>query len=113
MDDSELIEQLQEKVREAEQLLRRRKEALAALKGKSANSRKEQEERGLRAGSVPALAQTALRAAKQHLTLHDLTEHLKKSNSSVDTRKVSIALSRYVREGKYFVQDEDGKYGLK
>jgi hypothetical protein len=39
MEDAELIEQLQQKVREAEELLRRRKDALAALKGKTANNK--------------------------------------------------------------------------
>lgn len=109
MEDSALIEELQQKVREAEELLRRRKDALAALKGKSTKGR---EKRGLRAGSVPALAQAALKAAKQHLSLEELTTHLKKTNPDLDTRKVSIALSRYVRDGKYFVFNE-GKYGLK
>ncbi len=113
MEDSALIEELQQKVREAEELLRRRKDALAALKGKTVGGRRGSPTRGLRPGSIPALAQASLKSAKQPLSLDDLTAHLKKTNISLDSRKVSIALSRYVRLGKYFVIGEDGKYGLK
>jgi hypothetical protein len=111
MDDAKLIDELQQKVREAEETLRRRKEALAALKGKTRSARTRK--RGLRPGSIPALAQAALKSTKQPVSLDDLTTHLKKTKSSLDARKVSIALSRYVRLGQYFVVTEDGKYGLK
>jgi len=110
MDDSDLIEELQQKVREAEELLRRRKEALAALKGKSASAKKGS--RGFRPGSIPALTHAALKTAKQ-LSLDDLVNHLKKTNASLDARKVSIALSRYVRSGQHFAVNEEGKYSLK
>jgi hypothetical protein len=113
MDDSALIEELQQKVKEAEELLRRRKEALAALKGKSASSRKGQRERGLRTGSIPAQAQAILKAARQRISLEELTSSLRKTDPSLEPRDVYTALSRYVREGKYFVVDEDGKYGVK
>ncbi len=107
MDDDKLIERLEEGVREAEELLRRRKEALAALKGKSGTGGRT---RGLRPGSIPALAHAALKNYKAPVSLDDLTTHLKKSNSSLDARKVSIALSRYVRLGQHFTLSEDGKY---
>lgn len=109
MDDAKLIEELQQKVREAEDILRRRKDALAALKGKTRGART----RGLRPGSIPALAQAALKTAKQPVSLEELTGHLKKTISSLDVRKVSIALSRYVRLGQHFAITEDGKYRLK
>jgi hypothetical protein len=114
MEDAELIEQLQQKVREAEELLRRRKDALAALKGKTANN-KQKSERGLRAGSLPALALSTLRTLKIRLSGEELADQLKKNtpNLDVDGRKISLALSRYVREGKYFSYGEDAKYGLK
>jgi hypothetical protein len=111
MDDSALIEELQLKVREAEELLRRRKEALAALRGKSSSTRRKQA-RGFRPGSIPALAHAALKAARQ-LSLEELTVHLKKQNASLDARKVSIALNRYVRGGQYFTLGADGKYGIR
>lgn len=113
MDDDKLIEKLEEGVREAEELLRRRKEALSALKGKAGSSRKGGRVRGLRPGSIPALALASLRSAKQSLSIDDLVVHLKKTNPSLDSRKVSIALSRYVRLGQYFTVAEDGKYSLK
>jgi hypothetical protein len=117
MDDDRLIEKLEEGVREAEELLRRRKQALAALKGKVAGSGKRGGSvRGLRPGSLPALAQAALKAFKQPVLVEDLVIQLKRTNPSLtalDARKLSIALSRYVREGKYFVVGQDGKYGLK
>ena len=111
MDDSALIEELQQKVREAEELLRRRKEALAALKGKTASTGRKQA-RGFRPGSIPALAHAVLKAAKL-LSLKELTSHLKKQNASLDARKVSIALNRYVRGGQHFTLSEDGKYGIR
>jgi len=112
MDDDRLIEKLEEGVREAEELLRRRKQALAALKGKASNSGKKAA-RGLRPGSTPALAQAALKSVKQALSLDDLTTYMKKTDASLDSRKVSLALSRYVRLGQYFTVSEDGKYSLK
>ena len=111
MDDDKLIEKLEEGVREAQELLRRRKEALAALTGKSGNGKKGP--RGLRAGSIPALVQATLKSTKQSLSADDLVSHLKKNLPEVDARKISLALSRYVREGLYFVLAEDGKYSLK
>lgn len=111
MDDAKLIEELQEKVHEAEELLRRRKDALAALKGKT-GSRKGRP-RGLRPGSIPALTYSILKASKQPVSLDDLTAQLKKTISSLDSRKVSIALSRYVRLGQYFAITEEGDYILK
>ena len=60
MDDDKLIERLEEGVREAEELLRRRRQALAALKGRIGGKKAA---RGLRPGSIPALAQSALRKA--------------------------------------------------
>jgi len=113
MDDDKLIERLEEGVREAEELLRRRKDALAALKGKTAGGKRGGRARGLRPGSIPALAQSALKNYKAPVSLEDLTTHLKKTNTSLDARKLSIALSRYVRQGQYFVVGEDGKYSLK
>jgi len=113
MDDEKLIERLEEGVREAEELLRRRKDALAALKGKAGGGKRGGRIRGLRLGSIPALALAALRSLKQPVELDDLTAHLKKTNASLDARKVSIALSRYVRLGQHFVITEEGKYGLK
>ncbi len=111
MDDDKLIERLEEGVREAEELLRRRKDALAALKGKAGGGKRGGRVRGLRPGSIPALAHAALKNSyKAPVSLDDLTAHLKKSNSSLDARKVSIALSRYVRLGQYFTVSEDGKY---
>jgi hypothetical protein len=111
MDDAKLIERLEEGVREAEELLRRRKEALAALKGKAGKGGGRT--RGLRPGSIPALAQAALKNYKAPVSLEDLTAHLKKTNASLDARKLSIALSRYVRLGQYFSVGEDGRYSLK
>jgi hypothetical protein len=113
MEDSDLIQELQQKVHEAEELLRRRKEALAALKGKTGTGKKGGRARGLRPGSIPALAQAALKNYKAPVSLEDLTIHLKKTNASLDARKLSIALSRYVRLGQYFSVSEDGKYSLK
>jgi hypothetical protein len=113
MDDDKLIERLEEGVREAEELLRRRKDALAALKGKAWAGKRGGRTRGLRPGSIPALAQAVLKNYKAPVSLDDLTAQLKKSNSSLDARKVSIALSRYVRLGQYFTVSEDGKYFLK
>jgi len=112
MDDDKLIERLEEGIREAEELLRRRKDALAALKGKVGTGRKGGRIRGLRPGSLPALALAALKGFKQPVSLDELTAHLKKANPSLDARRVSIALSRYVRLGHHFVVEE-GKYGLK
>jgi hypothetical protein len=111
MEDAELIAELQQKVRDAEELLRRRKEALAALRGKSGAGKKGS--KGLRPGSIPALASAALKTLKQPLSLEELTTHLKKTNPSLDSRKVSIALSRYVRLGQHFAMNEEGKYSLK
>src|SRR5271167_1440937 len=107
MEDSDLIQELEQKVHEAEELLRRRKEALAALKGKTGTGKKGGRTRGLRQGSTPALAQTFLKSARQPVSLDDLTAHLKKTNTSLDSRKLSIALSRYVRQGQYFTITED------
>ncbi|PYT61175.1 MAG: hypothetical protein DMG35_09815 [Acidobacteria bacterium] len=111
MDDAKLIEELQEKVREAQDILRRRRDALAALMGKG-GAGKHGRARGFRANSIPALAHAAIKAAKQPLSLDDLVVHLKKTNASLDARKISIALSRYVRLGQHFVF-VDGKYGVK
>jgi hypothetical protein len=105
MDDDKLIEKLEEGVREAEELLHRRKQALAALKGKSTTQSAKKAPRGLRAGSLPALAAAALKAAKAPLSLEELAEVLKK-----EPRDVSLALSRYVRNGKYFQVSDEGKY---
>lgn len=110
MEDSDLIDELQQKVREAEELLRRRKEALAALKGKTGSGKKGA--RGLRPGSIPALAQAALKA-KQPVTLDELAAQIKKTDADADARKVSLALSRYVRLGRVFAITEEGKYHLK
>jgi hypothetical protein len=112
MEDSALIEALQEKVREAEELLRRRRDALAALKGKSGPASRSKKARGLREGSVPALAQAALKTHKL-LTLDELAALLKKSNPDIEARSISLALSKYVRNGKYFEINEEGKYGLR
>lgn len=110
MDDDKLIERLEEDVREAEALLQRRKQALAALKGKAGAGKKGA--RGLRPGSIPALAQAALKG-KQPTILEELTVLIKKSDADADTRKVSLALSRYVRLGRIFAINEEGKYHLK
>ncbi|MGH9699869.1 MAG: hypothetical protein ACRD5R_08895 [Candidatus Acidiferrales bacterium] len=110
MEDDKLIERLEEGVREAEDLLQRRKQALAALKGKSGSGKKGV--RGLRPGSIPALAQVALRS-KQPATLEELTAQIKKTDAETDARKVSLALSRYVRLGRIFVVTAEGKYLLK
>jgi hypothetical protein len=59
------------------------------------------------------LALAALKNAKQSMTLEELTIILKKIDAELDSRKVSLALSRYVRLGQYFAVAEDGKYGLK
>lgn len=111
MDDAKLIEELQEKVREAEELLHRRKEALAALRGRTGT--RKGRPRGLRPGSIPALAYAALKGAKQPISLDDLTAHLRKTTPSLDSRKVSIALSRYVRQGQHFGITDEGKYILR
>jgi hypothetical protein len=113
MDDDKLIERLEEGVREAEDLLHRRKDALAALKGKAGTGKKGSRVRGLRPGSIPALALAALKLYKQPLSIEDLTAHLKKTNASLDTRKVGLALGRYVRLGQHFTVDEAGSYSLK
>jgi hypothetical protein len=113
MDDDKLIERLEEGVREAEELLRRRRDALAALKGKTLSGKKGGRVRGLRPGSIPAIVQAALKSSKQSLTLADLETHLKKTHPELDSRKISLALSRYVRLGQYFTVAEDGKYSLK
>jgi hypothetical protein len=117
MDDDKLIERLEEGVREAEELLRRRRDALAALKGKTNAGKKggRGRTRGLRPGSIPAIVQAALKSSKQALTLGELETQLKKSHSELDldSRKISLALSRYVRLGQYFTVAEDGKYSLK
>jgi hypothetical protein len=113
MDDDKLIERLEEGVREAEELLRRRKDALAALRGKTGAGKKGGRVRGLRPGSIPAVAQAALKNLKQPISLDELTTHLKKANPTLDPRKLSIALSRYVRLGQHFAIDADGKYSLK
>ena len=110
MDDDKLIERLEEGVREAEELLQRRKAALAALKGKVRGGSKGGRTRGLRPGSIPALAYAALKSFKQPVVLDELTSALKKSNASLDARKISLALSRYVRLGQHFVITPDGKY---
>jgi hypothetical protein len=60
-----------------------------------------------------ATSGVALKNYKAPVSLDDLTAHLKKANASLDARKVSIALSRYVRLGHYFTVSEDGKYFLK
>jgi hypothetical protein len=111
MDDSKLIEELQEKVKEAAELLRRRKEALAALQGKSGGI-KNNRSRGFRAGSIPAAAYAALKG-KQPMSLDDLTAAIKKTKSDVDSRGVSLALSKYVRNGQHFTINEDGNYAAK
>lgn len=113
MDDDKLIERLEEGVREAEELLRRRKDALAALKGKASGKKGARGDRGLRPGSIPALALAALKRLKQPVSLDELTSFLKTSNTSLDARKVSLALSKYVRTGKYFEVNEEGKYSQK
>jgi len=110
MDDDKLIDRLEEGVREAEELLHRRKQALAALKGRVGVGKKAA--RGLRPGSIPALAQAALKT-KQPATLEELTAQIKKTDTDADTRKVSLALSRYVRLGRVFAITEEGKYHLK
>ena len=110
MDDEQLIERLEEGVREAQELLQRRKQALAALKGKTGAGKKGA--RGLRPGSIPALAQAALKG-KQPMTLDELTAQIKKTDAEADTRKVSLALSRYVRLARIFAITEEGKYHLK
>lgn len=111
MDDEKLIERLEEGVREAEELLQRRKQALAALKGKTGSGKKAA--RGLRPGSIPALAQAALKILKQAATPEELTTQIKKADADADTRKVSLALSRYIRQGRIFGITEEGKYFLK
>lgn len=111
MEDAELIAKLQEKVREAEDLLRRRKEALAALKGKGSASGSGKV-RGFRGSSIPAIAYAALKG-KLPLSLEELTAAVKKTKSAVDSRIVSIALSKYVRNGQHFIIHEDGKYAAK
>jgi hypothetical protein len=112
MDDAKLIEELQQKVHEAEETLRRRKEALAALKGKS-GTRKNNRPRGFRPNSIPAVAHAALKSLKQLASLDELTAMVKRTKPTVTARGVSIALSRYVRDGEYFVIHEDGRYGCK
>jgi hypothetical protein len=115
MDDSALIAELTAKVREAEEILRRRKDALAALRGKAGNSKGgKRASRGLRPDSIPAYAQAAIKSAKVSLSLDDLLAHMKRAHPEIelDSRKLSLALSRYVRTGKYFTWI-DGKYGLK
>lgn len=113
MDDDALIDELQQKVYEAEELLRRRKDALAALKGKTVGSRKDRKPRGFRGKSIPSQVYAFLKATRQHASLQELAEHLKKADSTVDARKISLALSKYVRSGRFFVQTDEGKYGLK
>ena len=113
MDDDKLIEKLEEGVREAEELLQRRKQALKALKGQSASGKKVGRARGLRTGSIPALAVAILKAHKQPMSLDDLTTQLKKHKASLEPRMLSIALSKYVREGQYFSVGDDGKYSAK
>ena len=112
MDDAKLIEELQEKVREAEEILRRRKEALAALKGKSNASTRGGRSRGFRVGSIPAIAHLTLKG-KPSLSLEDLTAAIKRVKPDIETRDVSVALSKYVRKGQHFVIDEAGKYSAK
>ena len=111
MDDSKLVEQLQQEIRELDEMLHRRKAALAALKGKT--GKKGGRPRGLRPGSIPALAHAALKASRQPMSLDDLTTLLKKSKDDLVPRDVSLALSRYVRLGQHFVVNEEGKYSLK
>jgi hypothetical protein len=111
MDDLSLIAKLEDGVREAEELLRRRKEALAALKGKGAPGKVRGRKKGFRGNSIPALAFDALKTGE--LTLDDLVAQMKKTDDSLTSRKVSLALNRYVRLGQHFRISEEGKYGLK
>ncbi len=113
MDNSKLIAELEHSVREAEELLRRRKEALAALKGKTGSPKDGGRRSGFRPGSIPALVFSALKEFNQPMSLDDLVGSVRKHNNSLNARRVSIAISRYVRMGKYFVLTEDGKYWLK
>jgi hypothetical protein len=111
MDDLVLIAKLEDGVREAEEVLRRRKEALAALKGKGAPSKGRGRKKGFRGNSIPALAFEALKAGE--LSLEELFIQMKKSDEKLTSRKVSLALSRYVRLGQHFTYSDEGKYGLK
>jgi len=113
MDDAKLIEELQEKVREAAELLRRRKEALAALLGKTGSAKNGNKKRGFRKNSIPLIAHAILKDARVPMSLEDLTAQIKKVKPDITSRSVSIALSRYVRDGNVFVILEDGKYKLK
>jgi len=100
-------------VREAAELLRRRKEALAALLGKTGSAKNGNRKRGFRKNSIPLMAHTALRDSKAPMSLEELTAHIKKTKADATSRSVSIALSRYVRDGNVFVITEDGKYKVK
>jgi hypothetical protein len=113
MDDDKLIERLEEGVREAEELLQRRKQALAALKGKSPSAKRTpgSGSRGFRPTSIPGHAYAVLKG-KPALSLEELTVAVKKYKPEVDSRGVSVALSKYVRNGRHFAIVE-GKYTAK
>jgi hypothetical protein len=111
MDDLKLIAKLEDGVREAEELLRRRKDALAALKGKGSPLKPRIRRKAFRGSSIPALAFEALKNGE--LTLDELVAEMKKTDANLTSRKVSLALSRYVRVGLHFTFSEEGKYGLK
>jgi hypothetical protein len=111
MNDSDLIAKLEDGVREAEELLRRRKDALAALKGKSVSSKPRERKKVFRSNSIPALAYETLKNGE--LSLEELTEALKAKDPALNNRKISLALSKYVREQKHFTHSLEGKYGIK
>ena len=112
MNNEKLIEALEHGVREAEEELRRRKEALAILKGKSPTTGHRGRRAGLRSGSLPALIFTVLKDINQPTTIAEIVSGLKNHNRTATTREVSIALARYVRLERFFRLTEDGKYAL-
>ncbi|MGC2743278.1 MAG: hypothetical protein WA672_08820 [Candidatus Angelobacter sp.] len=68
--------------------------------------------RGFRDGSVPQVAQTFL--VEGPLGADVLADRIsKRIGKEMNARDLGIALSKYIRQGKFFERTEDGRYGLR
>jgi hypothetical protein len=110
-----LIKLLREGIaaKEAElQELRQNLREQEAASGKKPR-RRSRKESGPTEGSIPYMIKECLKEAGKPLGAADISDRLKKKGKEVESRFVSAAISRYVKNERVFLQTPDGLYTLR
>ncbi len=114
---SETIKQvLRDAIAQREAELEELREKLKEVEDESPNGTRRKrfkKSSGPKAGSIPYLIAESLRESGRPLAAAEIAERLAKKGKEVESRSVAAAISRYLKAGRIFSQNEEGQYLLR